>query len=40
MFLLPKNNKVVRKQVKLNYDLTYEEAFPDKEFRRMILTML
>ena len=39
MFLLPKNNKVVRKQVKLNYDLTYEEAFPDKEFRRMILTM-
>ena len=39
MFLLPKNNKVVRKPVKLNYDLTYEEAFPDKEFRRMILTM-
>jgi len=39
LFLLPKNNKVVRKPVKLNYDLTYEEAFPDKEFRRMILTM-
>ena len=40
MFLLPKNNKIVRKPVKLNYDLTYKEAFPDKEFRRLILTML
>ena len=40
IFLLPKNNKIVRNPVKLNYDLTYEEAFPDKEFRRLILTML
>ena len=37
--VFPKNNKIQRKHVRLNYDLTYEEAFPDKEFRRMILTM-
>jgi len=40
LFLFSKNNKVLKKPVKLNYDLTYEEAFPDKEFRRLILTML
>ena len=40
IFFINKNNKILKKQVKLNYDKTYEQAFPDKEFRRLILTML
>ena len=40
IFFISKNNKILKKQVKLNYDKTYEQAFPDKEFRRLILTML
>ena len=40
IFFISKNNKILKKQVKLNYDQTYEQAFPDKEFRRLILTML
>ena len=40
IFFINKNNKILKKQVKLNYDQTYEQAFPDKEFRRLILTML
>ena len=40
IFFIRKNNKILKKQVKLNYDKTYEQAFPDKEFRRLILTML
>ena len=40
MLLKEKNTKINNKHLKLNYDKTYEQAFPDKEFRRLILTML
>ena len=40
MLLKEKNTKINNKHLKLNYELSYEEAFPDKEFRRLILSML
>ena len=38
MLLKEKNTKINNKHLKLNYELSYEEAFPDKEFRRLILS--
>ena len=40
MLLKEKNTKINNKNLKLNYELSYEDAFPDKEFRRLILSML
>ena len=28
MFLINKNNKIIKQEVKLNYSVTYEQAFP------------
>ena len=40
MLLKEKNTKINNKHLKLNYELSYKDAFPDKEFRRLILSML
>ena len=40
MFLINKNNKIIKQEVKLNYSVTYEQAFPDPYLRRIVFNSI
>ncbi len=40
MLLINKNTKIIKQEVKLNYSVTYEQAFPDPYLRRIVFNSI